>query len=87
VSPPFARIVLYWSLDADSGVQYAETYNINTLPLLVCSHAVIPLNPFLESPEGDYAKGLQVLVNGLLEEDSDVEIVLPGDVGSSGPSY
>lgn len=59
-----------------------ETHDFSTLPLLVRPGAVIPYNPELKSPEGDYLKCLQVFVNGPLDENKNVEIVLPGNVAS-----
>jgi alpha-D-xyloside xylohydrolase len=61
-------------------MQYTETHDFNTLPLLIRPEAVIPYNPSLETPEGDYMAGLKVLVNGPLEENAHVDIVLPSDV-------
>ncbi|KAL2431430.1 Alpha-xylosidase [Exophiala dermatitidis] len=71
----------------EEGKWYVETHDFNTLPLLIRPGAVIPFNPSLKDPEADYLKGLQVLVNGPIAGDTDVEIVLPSDVYHVGKTF
>ncbi|KAK6526330.1 hypothetical protein TWF694_004928 [Orbilia ellipsospora] len=64
----------------EEGNWYTEKHGFDTLPLLVRPGAAIPYNPSIATPDGDYLRGLQVLVNGPLSEGKKVEIVEPSDV-------
>jgi alpha-D-xyloside xylohydrolase len=57
------------------GHWYTETHSFDSLPILVRPDAVIPFNPHLNEPDGDFVRNLQVLVNGPLSEAKTIELV------------
>ncbi|KAL3476262.1 glycosyl hydrolases family 31-domain-containing protein [Aspergillus californicus] len=61
----------------ESGRWYTETHGFETLPILVRPGSVTPVNLKLKAPEEDALDGLEVLVNGRLSGDVQVEIVDP----------
>lgn len=61
----------------ESGQWYTETHGFDTLPILVRPGSVTPVNPKLKVPEGDALDGLELLVNGTLAADVEVEVVDP----------
>ncbi|KAL2817372.1 glycosyl hydrolases family 31-domain-containing protein [Aspergillus granulosus] len=61
----------------EGGRWYTETHGFETLPILVRPGSVTPLNPKLEAPEGNALDGLEVLVNGRLSGEVQVEIIDP----------
>jgi alpha-D-xyloside xylohydrolase len=62
----------------ESGQWYTETHGFEALPLLIRPGSVTPVNPKLRVPEGDALDGLEVLVNGALMGEVEVEVVDPG---------
>ena len=68
-------------------MKYVETHGFETFPLLIRPGAVIPFNPTLKTPEGDFTKDLQILVNGPITGKQEVEVVVPSDVGSIDRTY
>ncbi|KAL2866434.1 putative sugar hydrolase [Aspergillus lucknowensis] len=61
----------------EAGRWYTETHGFETLPILVRPGSVTPVNPKLAVPEGDALDGLEVLVNGGLSGEVEVEVVDP----------
>ncbi|PKX98469.1 putative sugar hydrolase [Aspergillus novofumigatus IBT 16806] len=61
----------------EAGQWYTETHDFDTLPILVRPGSVTPVNPKLKVPEGDALDGLELLVNGTLVADVEVEVVDP----------
>ncbi|PYH76221.1 hypothetical protein BO82DRAFT_396297 [Aspergillus uvarum CBS 121591] len=59
------------------GRWYTETHGFETLPLLIRPGAVVPVNFQLSKPEDDPLVGLEVLVNGDLTGEVEVEVVDP----------
>ncbi|RAL13749.1 putative sugar hydrolase [Aspergillus homomorphus CBS 101889] len=61
----------------EGGRWYTETHGFDSLPLLIRPGAVVPVNFSLKRPEDDPLVGLEVLVNGPLKEEVQVEVVDP----------
>lgn len=62
------------------GEWYTESHGFDTLPLLVRPGATIPYNPKLERPDTGFKEGLTALMNGPLNEQIIMQIVLPDAV-------
>ena len=69
-----------WKKTYEGGKWYLEMHDFDSLPLLVRPGAVIPVNPQMKEPEADLLDGLELLANGIGEE-NDIEIVSTKDVG------
>jgi alpha-D-xyloside xylohydrolase len=61
----------------EPGRWYTETHGFDTLPLLIRPGSITPINLSLRGPEGNALEGLQLLVNGSIAGEKDVEIVDP----------
>ncbi|EPS44690.1 hypothetical protein H072_1323 [Dactylellina haptotyla CBS 200.50] len=71
----------------EEGHWYTETHGFDTMPILVRPGATIAYNPSITTPDSDYLKGLQVLVNRPLAEAKKVEIVEPSDVSKVSQTF
>lgn len=71
----------------EEGQWYTETHTFDTLPIIVRPGAVVAFNPSLATPDGDLISGLQVLVNGPLAADKNVEIVEVADVNKVSKTF
>jgi alpha-D-xyloside xylohydrolase len=65
----------------ESGRWYEEQHGFESLPLLVRPGAVVAVNHKLKEFDGDVLDGLELVVNGPLEDDVEVEIVEAKSVG------
>jgi alpha-D-xyloside xylohydrolase len=61
----------------EPGQWYTETHGFDTLPILVCPASVTPINPKLKAPQDDAKDGLELLINGTISKEMEVEIVDP----------
>lgn len=61
----------------EPGRWYTETHGFETLPILIRPGSVTPINPKLKDPQGDAFDGLELLVNGKISRETEVEIVDP----------
>ena len=69
----------------EQGEWYTETYDFDTLPLLIRPGSVTLINPTLKDPQDDPSDGLQLLVNGEPEFNKTlaIELVNPAKVHES----
>ena len=61
----------------EGGRWYTETHGFDTLPILIRPGSVTPINYKLEKPEGNPLDGLEILVNGSIDKEVEIEIVDP----------
>lgn len=66
-----------YSKTYEGGRWYTETHGFDTLPLLIRPGSVTAINSRLERPEDDPLNGLELLVNGTIVGQKDVEIINP----------
>ena len=59
----------------EEGRWYTETYDFDSLPLLVRPGTVTAFNNRMETPDQDFGDGLEILLNGPLDVDTTVELV------------
>lgn len=63
----------------EPGRWYTETHGFDTLPILIRPGSVTPINPKLKDPQGDAFDGLELLVNGNIRREVEVEVVDPSE--------
>ncbi|KAF3390032.1 Alpha-xylosidase [Talaromyces pinophilus] len=66
-----------YSKTYESGRWYTETHGFDTLPLLIRPGSITIVNSRLERPEDDALNGLELLVNGSIVGQKNIEIVDP----------
>jgi alpha-D-xyloside xylohydrolase len=59
----------------EGGKWYEEQHDFDSLPLLVQPGGIVPVNHKLKAFDGDVLDGLEVIVNGPLDMDKDVQVV------------
>ncbi|EAU38853.1 predicted protein [Aspergillus terreus NIH2624] len=61
----------------EPGRWYTETHGFDTLPIFIRPGSITPVNRSLKAPEDDALNGLELLVNGKIGGQRDIEIVDP----------